>query len=153
MRADTHTRRRTIRSLLTSTEIETQEMIRDALRARGFDVTQATISRDLDALGATRLKVGTRTLYRLGDAGVEDTAMRALYDAVDQYVETIETSGTLVVLKVPPGGAHLVASRIDGAGIDGILGTVAGDDTILVVADEAVGAHEIAGRIEGTHHE
>lgn len=149
MRSDTQTRRRTIRSLLTSSDVETQAVIRDALKARGFDVTQATISRDLDAVGATRVRVGGKLLYRLGTAEQDDERLSALYDAVDEFVETISISGTMIVLRVPPGGAHLVASRIDAADIDGILGTVAGDDTILVIADEAVGPHVIAGRIEG----
>jgi transcriptional regulator of arginine metabolism len=124
-------------------------MIRDALRARGFDVTQATISRDLDAVGAVRVRVGGKLLYRLGTAVQDDEKMTALYDAVDEFVETISISGTLVVLRVPPGVAHLVASRIDAADLDGVLGTVAGDDTILVVADENVGPQSIAARIEG----
>lgn len=149
MRADTLTRRRTIRSLLVTSEVETQAAIRDALHARGFDVTQATISRDLDAVGATRVRVGGRLLYRLGTAEADDEKLSALYDAVDEFVETIAISGTMVVMRVPPGGAHLVASRIDAADIDGVLGTVAGDDTILVIADEAVGARTIADRIEG----
>ncbi len=149
MRSDTQTRRRTIRSLLASSDVETQAVIRDALVARGFDVTQATISRDLDAVGATRVRVGGKLLYRLGTAAEDDERLSALYDAVDEFVETIATSGTLVVLRVPPGGAHLVASRIDAAELDGVLGTVAGDDTILVIADEAVGAKTIALRIEG----
>jgi len=153
MRADTQTRRRTIRSLLASSEVETQAMIRDALRARGFSVTQATISRDLDAIGATRLKVGSKSFYRIGEGEADDEIHKALYDAVDEFVQSIAISGSLVVIRVPPGGAHLVASRIDAAEIDGILGTVAGDDTILVVADEAVGPQMVAARIEGTDNE
>lgn len=149
MRSDTQTRRRTIRGLLATSDVETQAMIRDALSARGFEVTQATISRDLDAVGAVRVRVGGKLLYRLGTAVQDDANMNALYDAVDEFVETIAISGTLVVLRVPPGGAHLVASRIDAADLDGVLGTVAGDDTILVIADEAVGPQTIAARIEG----
>ena len=149
MRSDTQTRRRTIRGILASSEVETQAMIRDALRARGFDVTQATISRDLDAVGAVRVRAGSKLLYKLGTAVQDDEKLSALLDAVDEFVETITISGTLVVLRVPPGVAHLVASRIDAADLDGVLGTVAGDDTILVVADEAVGPQTIAARIEG----
>ncbi len=149
MRADTLTRRRTIRSMLASSTIQTQAEIKRHLADHGFDVTQATISRDLDAVGAVRVKADGHSVYRLG--GVSDDASRdALYAAFDEFVESIAISGNLIVLKVPPGAAHLVASRVDGAAIEGVLGSVAGDDTILVIADEIVGAEGVSARLEGT---
>ena len=66
MRADTNTRRRPMRNLVPSTDLTSQAAIREALADEGFDVTQATISRDLDAIGATRIQEGSRTVYRLG---------------------------------------------------------------------------------------
>lgn len=149
MRADTLTRRRTIRSMLASTTIQTQAEIKRHLAERGFDVTQATISRDLDAVGAVRVKADGQSVYRLGEVSDDDDSRAALYAAFDEFVESIAISGNLIILKVPPGAAHLVASRVDGAAIEGVLGSVAGDDTILVIADEIVGAEGVSARLEG----
>lgn len=151
MRTDTAARRRAIRSLLSKESVGTQAEIRAVLKKRGFDVTQATVSRDLSAIGAARIEDHGGHVYRLDPDGPDNEALVALYQAVDEFVETIETSGTLIVLTVPPGVANFVASRIDGAPLDGVLGTVAGDDTILVIADEAVGADTVCERIQGTN--
>lgn len=136
-------------SLLEKSEISSQAELRDALASAGFDVTQATISRDLDAVGAVRLKTNGSFVYRIGGGDVT-TECTALYQAVDEFVGSVATSGHLVILKVPPGAAQFVASRIDAAEINGVLGTIAGDDTILVVADESVGSLEVLRRVQGT---
>ena len=151
MRADTAPRRRAIRSLLGGSEIETQEDLREQLRAQGFDVTQATISRDLDAVGAVRVKENGHAVYRLGVGEVDDGARAVLTTAFDEFVESVSTSGVIIVLRVPPAAAHLVAGRIDAAGVEGVLGTVAGDDTIFVVADESLGTTKVLANIEGTN--
>lgn len=150
MRADTSTRRRAVRSIIDSTEIETQEEIRGRLADRGFDVTQATISRDLDAVGAVRVKVNGHSVYRLAVRSDDDGSRAALTRAVDEFVQSTAVSGNLIVLRVPPGVAHLVASRIDGASVDGVLGTVAGDDTIMVISDDAIPVATVLARIGGT---
>lgn len=149
MRTDTLARRRTIRSMLVSNTLETQADIRRRLAEHGFDVTQATISRDLDAVGAVRIKTDGQSFYQLGGGPENDASRMALHETVDEFVESISISGNLIVLKVPPGAAHLVASRLDGAAIEGVLGSVAGDDTILVIADEIVGAQTVSARLEG----
>lgn len=149
MRADTETRRRHLRSLIASRDVETQAEIRRELAADGFEVTQATVSRDLDAIGASRVRTNGHHVYRLAGNDVPEERT-ALYAAIDEFVETITASGNLLVVKVPPGAAQFVASRIDAARVDGVLGSIAGDDTILVVADEAIGAAEVMHRLEGT---
>jgi len=149
MRADTEARRRTMRFLLGQTDIVNQAEIREALSVIGYEVTQATVSRDLDAIGAVRVKDHGTFVYRLG--GLDVTAQRAaLNQAVNEFVETVVTSGNLVVLSVPPGAAQFVASRIDAADVKGVVGTIAGDDTILVVASEKVAASEVQQRLIGT---
>lgn len=151
MRADTKARRREIRSLLSATTVASQNALQHLLAERGFDVTQATISRDLDAVGAERIRQDGHVRYRIGhDRGVAGPATVALSDAVDEFVEGMETSGNLIVLKVPPGAAQFVASRIDAATLDGVLGTIAGDDTILVVADDRVTPATVLQRLRGT---
>jgi transcriptional regulator of arginine metabolism len=149
MRADTEARRRTMRSLLGRTDIVNQAEILDALAVSGFEVTQATVSRDLDAIGAVRVKDHGSFVYRLG--GLDMTAERAaLYEAVNEFVVSVVTSGNLIVLSVPPGAAQFVASRIDAADVSGVVGTIAGDDTIVVVAAETVAASEVMQRLIGT---
>lgn len=150
MRTDTEARRRFIRGLISATEVRNQEAIREALADEGYDVTQATISRDLSAIGATRVRDNGNTVYRLVSTDGTDADREALYEAVDEFVESVAVTGNLLVLKVPPGAAQFVASRIDGASINGVLGSIAGDDTILVVSADDHDPHQIAQRLEGT---
>lgn len=150
MRSDTQTRRRHVRDLISSRDVTSQAEICDALAIDGFPVTQATVSRDLDAIGATRVKEEGRTVYRLIDAEGTDADRVALYEAMDEFVETATVTGDLIVLKVPPGAAQFVASRVDTADIDGVVGTIAGDDTILVITSNAVETAMITHRLEGT---
>lgn len=150
MRPDTDTRRRHIRNLIASSEVTNQATIQEALAEDGFEVTQATISRDLDAIGATRVKADGRTVYRLMERESTDADRAALYQAMDEFVESLSVSGNLLVLRVPPGAAQFVASRIDASSIDGVLGSIAGDDTILVVVDDGQDTRKVARRLEGT---
>jgi transcriptional regulator of arginine metabolism len=150
VRADTNARRREIRGLVGSGDIASQSDLQSLLVEKGFDVTQATISRDLDAVGAQRVKDKCGFRYRISrHADNDNEALEALLEAVDEFVESLVTSGNLVVLKVPPGAAQFVASRIDAAELDGSLGTIAGDDTILIVADEQVGVSRLSRRLTG----
>ena len=135
--------------MLDGSTISSQEELREALASGGFPVTQATVSRDLDAIGAVRVRTERAYVYQIS-AGVASVEQVALFQAVDEFVSSVTTSGNLVVLHVPPGAAQFVASRIDAAAIEGIAGTIAGDDTILIVAAEGVGAHTISQRVQGT---
>jgi transcriptional regulator of arginine metabolism len=137
-----------MRSILVKETVSSQADLRDALAAGGFEVTQATVSRDLDAIGAARVRNGSGLVYRIGAKSTDEQKV-ALFQAIDEFVESMAISGNLIVLSVPPGAAQFVASRIDAASVDGILGTIAGDDTILVVADEAIGAEQISLRVQG----
>lgn len=150
MRAGTETRRRHLRSLLSRTDVASQAAIASHLASEGFEVTQATISRDLDAIGATRVKVEGGSVYRVVADAPRQPDRGPLYEAMDEFVTSLSTSGHLMVLKVPPGAAQFVASRIDSAAVDGVLGTIAGDDTILVIADETHEPAQVARRLEGT---
>lgn len=148
MREATNARRREIRRLVATGGIASQGALQSLLADEGFDVTQATISRDLASVGAERVKENGAFVYAI--SGSTDEATAALHAAVDEFVETISVSGTLIVMKVPPGAAQFVASRVDAGSVDGVIGTIAGDDTILVVADEGVGADTVSRRITGT---
>lgn len=148
MRTTTEARRRRIGDLIRTTEVASQRAIREALAKDGFDVTQATISRDLDAIGAFRVKSNGTSTYRVGDhkASADESAM---HDAFKEFVESTIPSGNLVVLRVPPGAAQFVASRIDAAGVEGVVGSIAGDDTILVVVAEGHEPGAVIRRMEG----
>lgn len=128
-------RRMTIRRLLASHEITDQQQLARLLVSAGYEVTQATISRDLAALGARKDPANGR--YRVEEHRTEDRPETAA--TIASYVTSLDRSGDLVVLRTPPAAAHLVASAIDGASLPGVMGTVAGDDTVLVVADQTVG--------------
>jgi transcriptional regulator of arginine metabolism len=145
--ATTAARRRLIRELIGSKRIGSQTELSRLLEAQGHRVSQATISRDLAAIGALR-EVGDdgASRYRLTPP---PTLPEDLQSVVDGFVLSILVSGHLVVLRTPPAAAHLVAAAIDNAGIEGVVGTVAGDDTVLVVADGEAGGESVAGRLRG----
>ena len=148
MRAATASRRRLVRQLISSQSVLSQDQLRRLLAEAGHPVTQATVSRDLDAIGAGKEPDGHGGgRYRLVSDASGPTR-QALDEAVREFVRFARVSGNLVVVNTPPGAAHLVASRIDAVDLEGVLGTVAGDDTLLIVADETVGAQRIAERID-----
>ena len=138
-------RRRLVRQLVTSRDVTSQAEIVAYLAGEGHDVTQATVSRDLQIIGATKAD-GDR--YLLRDGPDPEEALRHLARSIDEFVESITASGPLVVLRTPPGAAQVVAAAIDNAGVHGVLGTVAGDDTIMVVASESVAGAGVAENLE-----
>ena len=108
------------------------------------------MSRDLTEMGAAKRRSSDGLFgYTLpeeppsGDASSEVVAR-----ALAQFANTITSTGSLVVIKTPPGAAQVVASAVDGAVLGGVLGTVAGDDTLLVVVDEQVGGWRVAKELE-----
>lgn len=128
-----------IRKAVTRGEIGAQEELLAILQKEGFEVTQATLSRDLKAMGIGKAlgKKGTY-VYMLPDP--EHLALyrdRLKADVLRGFV-SLDFSGALCVVKTHPGHAGPVAYALDNFGMDEILGTIAGDDTILVVASEGV---------------
>lgn len=138
----TAARRRLVRTLISDHVIGSQQALVELLAEHGHDITQATASRDMQAVGAVKHGNG----YVLTDE--RHVHATALAHAIDEFAEAIVVSGNLVVVRTPPGAAHLLAAALDAAAIEGVVGTVAGDDTILVVAAEDVVATEVANRIE-----
>lgn len=105
-----------------------QQALVDALEGRGVSVTQATLSRDLRALGAVKGPGGYR-MPRGASSGSPDP----LAQAMGQWLDSVTAAQNLVVLKTPPGGASPLAVVLDRHAPDGVVGTIAGDDTILVI--------------------
>jgi transcriptional regulator of arginine metabolism len=129
--------------------VTSQQELVDLLEDGGYPVTQATVSRDLDALGAAKERgVDGVARYTIADRAIPDEAERAAARSIAEFVESITHSGNLVVLRTPPGAAHLVAGAIDRADLDHVLGTVAGDDTLIVVAAEHRGGSQLAEDLE-----
>ena len=137
---DTRARRlRTLADLVRSGTLASQEEATERLRALGFGVTQATVSRDLDQLGAVKVKRGGIFSYALPDqiAGSDWSADR-LERILREWVLSIESAGQMLVIKTPPGSAHLVASAIDHSGLPEIAGTVSGDDTLFLAVRDGI---------------
>jgi len=148
--ATTTSRHRALRSIIAEHPVSNQGDLVGLLAARGFDVTQATVSRDLQAVGAVKARDAAGSLrYVLSSNSVADSPHGALARALAEYAETILVSGNLVVVKTPPGAAHVVALAVDGTVVPGVLGTVAGDDTMLIVVDEETGGTNVARYLEG----
>lgn len=143
-------RRRLIRRLLDDGMITSQARLVELLEAEGFPVTQATVSRDLDALGAAKVRDEKGSVRYSMAPSVEQLteAELRLRRAMNEFVEQVAVSENLVVLHTPPGAAHLVASAVDRAQVEGVVGTIAGDDTLMIVAAAGVGGEAVATRIE-----
>jgi transcriptional regulator of arginine metabolism len=142
-------RQHRIVKLLETQQVASQTRLVDLLKEDGIVATQATVSRDLDELGAIKVRIpGGETVYAIPElphdrVTPEDHLRRVL----GEWVVEVRTSANLVVLRTPPGSAHVVASALDRAGLSEIIGTVAGDDTIMVVAAERVGGAKVAKRL------
>ena len=138
-------RQKLIAELIRSDQVGSQDEVTARLAAHGFAVTQATVSRDLDQLGAVKVKRGGGFCYALPDQlGGSDWSAGRLSRLVVEWVQSADLAGNLVVLKTPPGSAHLVAFAIDQARLAEVAGTVAGDDTIFVAVREAEAAAQLA---------
>lgn len=115
--------------------IETQEELAAALRAEGFEVTQATVSRDIKELSLIKIPGENNTSYY---ASPDEPMMRRgnedrLRRLVRLSLSDINSSENLIIIKTPPGEAQGMASAIDHSHWPEIIGTVAGDDTILII--------------------
>jgi transcriptional regulator of arginine metabolism len=140
-------RQRRIAQILRRAAVTSQGELQAMLRAQGERVTQATLSRDLEELGASKARLPDgRVAYRVPEEPPAngDHLRRMLIE----FVVDIETSGALVVLRTPPGCAQPVARALDTATVKDVLATVAGDDTILVVCREGVAGRTVARRLE-----
>jgi len=147
---DLRTRRlRALAELVRGGALASQEDATARLKALGFRVTQATVSRDLEQLGALKVKRGGVLGYALPDQlGGADWSAGRLERILREWVVSIQASGQMLVLKTPPGSAHLVASAIDRADLPEIAGTVSGDDTLFIALRDGVTVHAMLKRFE-----
>jgi len=142
-------RQHRITRLLETGSVANQGQLVALLAAEGVEATQTTVSRDLDELGAVKVRAGGgESVYALPELPKDQVAPEDhLRRVLGEWVVEVAHSANLVVLRTPPGSAHVVGSAIDRSGLDGILGTVAGDDTVLVVASDDMGGVALAARL------
>jgi transcriptional regulator of arginine metabolism len=132
--------------------IRSQEQLRRAIRTAGFDVTQATLSRDIRELAL--VKGGPHGAYQDPGARLSNGqgATARVQKAVGEYLSRMEQVQQMVLLRTGPGQAQILAVAIDGADWPEVVGTVAGDDTILVIARDARRARELVKRLDQLTH-
>jgi transcriptional regulator of arginine metabolism len=142
-------RQHLIARLIESQVVAYQQALVDLLADEGVIATQATVSRDLEDLGAIKVRMpGGESAYAIPALPKEQRAPEDhLRRVFGDWVVEVATSDNLVVIRTPPGSAHVVASALDRSGLPGILGTVAGDDTILIVVASEVGGAAIAAQL------
>lgn len=136
-----------VAKLLEDHQVTSQPQLVELLAEAGVVVNQATVSRDLDELGAIKVRVpGGETAYAIPELPArQQVPSDHLRRVMGDWVVELARSGDIVVLRTPPGSAHVVASAIDRSNESNIVGTVAGDDTIMVVASER-GGPKLAAR-------
>lgn len=142
-------RQSAIREIVEQEAVRSQDQLRRRLIARGFDVTQATLSRDIKDLGLVKRAADGAYQPAGRDASTEPAALPALSRALEQYMQGVEVSQQLLVMRTGPGQAALLALAIDRARLPAIVGTIAGDDTILVICRDARGARTTANDFDG----
>ena len=145
-------RRRDLVKILREGKASSQKDIVDGLRSSGHEVTQATVSRDLQDVGATKVRVNGHFYYRLPDElprGSGDLVARNLMRTLDEFAVAIRPAATMVIVITAPGHASAVARAIDVAGLDDVAGTIAGDDTIFVATGDIEVASALAEKWRG----
>lgn len=147
-------RRARIAALLEERDFASQAAVRSALVSEGITVTQATVSRDLESIGAIKRHMsGGLTRYELVSPSVASlaSAQRAGWDALVRVAtETLldaEAAANIAVLRTPPGAAHYLAGYVDRTSVEGVVGSVAGDDTVIVVMATAEAAAAFCDRL------
>ncbi|MBE6587249.1 MAG: arginine repressor [Ruminococcaceae bacterium] len=134
-------RQNVILSIIESRDVETQEELIDALRSEGFNVTQATVSRDIRELKLTKV-TAENGKYKYVLPGVKKAMARShVYSTISASVISVECAMNTVVIKTYPGMAPAVATGIDSHAIEGVVGCIAGDDTIFVAVDSIENAN------------
>lgn len=153
MKSDRH--RELLRILHQGQSARQQDIVAE-LQAKGHAVTQATVSRDLQEVGALKIRQGGHVVYRLPDevvmAAGGETLERRLERALDELAIEFRVAGNIVVVLTAPGNATALARNIDLAGLTDVIGTVAGDDTIFVATPNQQSAAQLARRWSGAPH-
>lgn len=141
-------RQRAIAQLIRSEAPHSQDQLAHRLAELGFVATQATVSRDLDQIGAMKVRRDGRIVYALPtDEPTPSRGAARLDSVLREWVQSAKPAGNLLVLKTPPGSAHVVGVAIDQARLQEVVGTICGDDTLFVAFEKASEAKSFAARL------
>ncbi len=142
-------RQHRIAQLLETHAVTSQLQLVELLAAADVEATQATVSRDLEDMGAVKVRVqGGDSVYAVPELPKDRHAPEEhLRRVLGDWVVEVQSSGNIVLVRTPPGSAHVVASALDRAAPADILGTVAGDDTVMVIATEESGGVRLKQRL------
>ncbi|MEJ4099949.1 arginine repressor [Corynebacterium mastitidis] len=142
-----------ILDILASNRVYSQVQLSELLLDEGIDATQATLSRDLDELGARKVRrEGSRSFYAIGAEettapGTLSGPREKLRRMLEELVVSVDSSAHMAVLRTPPGAAQYLASFIDRVGMPEVVGCIAGDDTIFVLARDPMTGAELAAAL------
>ncbi len=143
-------RHKKIQEIVAREEISTQAELVERLRQEGFNVTQATVSRDISELRLVRVPLGKgKHKYALAPIELEEDVEAELRRQFKEFVQDIDRGENIIVVRTSTGHAAGIALLIDKLKNDDIVGTLAGDDTILVVARGASEARSLLSYFEG----
>jgi len=141
-------RQRAIVDMLREGPAPTQQEVASRLVEAGYDVTQATVARDLEQVGAVKVKregkLGYSLPEKLGDRNWPVDRLKRIFA---EWVQAVETSGSMVVVRTPPGSAHLVALAVDQAKLPEVVGTIAGDDALFIAVRSTLPTEPLAQRL------
>jgi transcriptional regulator of arginine metabolism len=141
-------RQRAIVDMLREGPAPTQQDVAARLAEAGYDVTQATVARDLEQVGAVKVKREGKLSYslpeKLGDRNWPVDRLKRIFA---DWVQAVETSGSMVVVRTPPGSAHLVALAVDQAKLPEVVGTIAGDDALFIAVRSTLPTEPLAQRL------
>src|SRR5438128_11154603 len=141
-------RQAVILELVDREPLHSQELLRRRLKQRGFDTTQATISRDIAELGLVK-RAGDGAYQRPGlDATSPEMARTVLERAASTFLRRVERVQQLIVLRTGRGQAQALAEALDRAQLDEAVGTIAGDDTVLIISRDSRRAAALLKRLE-----
>ncbi|MDP9202865.1 MAG: arginine repressor [Gemmatimonadota bacterium] len=144
--ANKRERHDTILEIIDSRAVSSQEDLRKLLLQRGWDVTQATLSRDLRELRLARVPTPEGARYAITDGSIEESRV-ALDTLLPQLFLRLDGVSEMLVLRTVPGGAQPIAAALDGEGWSDILGTVGGDDTILIICRSVAARDRVMRRL------
>jgi transcriptional regulator of arginine metabolism len=141
-------RQRAIVDLLREGVARSQDEVAETLADAGFEVTQATVARDLEQIGAVKVKregkLGYVLAEKLGDRNWPADRLQRIFV---EWVQAVETSGNMVVVRTPPGSAHLVGLAVDQSKLPEVVGTIAGDDALFIAVRSGLPPEPLAQRL------
>ncbi len=142
-----------IEELIVNKEISSQNELLEILKSKGFEVTQTTLSRDLDEINAIKSSNSTgKNIYTIKKKSVDKlnsskNVRNKLEKSLSEFVISVDSSANLAIIHTPAGAAQYVASLIDQSAIDKVIATIAGDNTVLVVTKGIDDGKKVASQI------